>query len=49
MAWGRREGGRDEEDREEVENNRERATEEGKEERELQNNETNMYAKEKKE
>ena len=44
-----REGGRGEEGRDKVENNRERAMEEGKEERELQNNENNTYAKGKEE
>ena len=44
----RREGGRGEKGREEVVNNRERATEEGQEEtKTLQNNKTNTYAKEK--
>ena len=42
-------GGRGEEGREEVENNRERATEEEQEECKLQNNEANTYAKEKEE
>ena len=45
-AVGKELSGMGEEGGREVENNRERATEEGKEERELQSNETNMYPKE---